>query len=107
MLKKGAHESLMSFLQKVREIQYQMYVPPSLYALLLSLYLPVIAMGAVFNLVNISIILTTPKLMWDPRNSFIVALAISDLSLCIFTSPLTLWYTLEGHWPLGKVDGNI
>ena len=35
----------------------------------------------------------------DPRNSFIAALAFSDLTLCVFTSPLTLWYTLEGHWP--------
>ena len=39
------------------------------------------------------------KLRADPRNSFIAALAFSDLTLCVFTSPLTLWYTLEGHWP--------
>ena len=39
------------------------------------------------------------KLRVDPRNSFIAALAFSDLTLCVFTSPLTLWYTLEGHWP--------
>jgi hypothetical protein len=47
------------------------------------------------------LIFSTSKLRIDPRNSFIVALAVSDFFLCNFTSPLTLWSTLEGHWPLG------
>ena len=89
------------FPQRVLHIQYHMFVPSHLYTLLLALYLPVIALGVLFNLTIITTIMTTAKLRTDPRNSFIVALAFSDLFLCIFTSPLTLWYTLEGHWPLG------
>jgi hypothetical protein len=59
------------------------------------------ACGALFNLGILCIILSTSKLRLDPRNSFIVTLAFSDFFLCLFTSPLTLWYILEGHWPLG------
>eukprot|EP00095_Tigriopus_kingsejongensis_P000824 maker-scaffold63_size435493-snap-gene-1.12 protein:Tk00824 transcript:maker-scaffold63_size435493-snap-gene-1.12-mRNA-1 annotation:"hypothetical protein TRIADDRAFT_4556" len=95
------YEKLDSVFQQVREIQYHMAVPQWVYYFLLALYLPVVSMGVLFNLTTITVILFTRKLRVDPRNSFIVALAISDLSLCIFTSPLTLWYTLEGHWPLG------
>ncbi len=85
----------------MRLLLYHMSLPPATYQLLLGVYLPIIALGAILNLVNLAIILPSFKLRRDPRNSFIVALAFSDLFLCIFTSPLTLWYTLEGHWPLG------
>lgn len=95
------YEKLDSVFQQVRDIQYHMAVPSWVYYFLLALYLPVVSMGLIFNLTTITVILFTRKLRVDPRNSFIVALAISDLFLCIFTSPLTLWYTLEGHWPLG------
>ena len=88
--------------QQVEDIQYHMEVPPLVYYLLLAVYLPLVSLGIIFNLTLLSVILSTRKLRVDPRNSFIVALAFSDLSLCFFTSPLTLWYTLEGHWPLGK-----
>jgi hypothetical protein len=46
--------------------------------------------------------LTNRKFRGDPRYSFILALAFSDFFLCNFTSPLTLWTTLKGHWPLGE-----
>ncbi len=84
---------------------YHLTIPDYLYNFLLGLYLCIIFPGAVLNLVNLVIILTSVKLRRDPRNSFIVALAASDLFLCIFTAPLTLWTTLEGHWPLGKDTG--
>ncbi len=80
---------------------YHLTIPSATYKLLLGVYLPLIVLGAVLNVVNLFVILTSAKLRRDPRNCFIVALAFSDLFLCIFTSPLTLWYTLEGHWPLG------
>ena len=47
------------------------------------------------------------QLRADPRNSFIVTLAFSDFFLCVFTSPLTLWSILEGHWPLGENTGAL
>ena len=88
---KGQHKNLFCHLT----------IPEATYNILLFVYLPILFLGAVLNAVNLFVILTSDKLRRDPRNSFIVALAFSDLFLCIFTSPLTLWYTLEGHWPLG------
>ena len=80
---------------------YNIETPEDIAKVLLGLYMPIIFLGAILNLLNLSIILSDRKLRIDPRNSFIVALAFSDFFLCVFTSPLTLWNTLEGHWPLG------
>jgi hypothetical protein len=50
------------------------------------------------------------KLRLDPRNSFIVALAVSDFFLCNFTSPLTLWHPrhkalfVSTDYPQTKLD---
>ena len=77
-----------------------MEVSPEVYTALLLLYLPLIISGAMLNSGIITTILLSKKLRSDPRNSFIASLAMSDFFLCVFTSPLTLWYTLEGHWPL-------
>ncbi len=88
------------------DIYYHMAVPPMIYNLLLAVFIPVVSLGFVFNIALLMTILTTRKLRTDPRNSFIVALAFSDLSMCTFTSPLTLWYTLEGHWPIGEESGS-
>ena len=76
-------------------------MPAYAYDLLLGLYLPIVTLGSLLNLFMLIIILSTPKLRQDPRNSFILSLAISDFFLCNFTSPLTLWSTLVGHWPFG------
>lgn len=76
-------------------------MPDDAYNLLLGLYLPVMFLGTTLNLFLLWALLTTKKLRTEPRNSFILALAISDFFLCNFTCPLTLWATLEGHWPLG------
>lgn len=78
-----------------------MILPQSHYNLLLGLYIPIMILGTSLNLFLLLTILTTKKLRQDPRNSFILALAISDFFLCNFTCPLTLWNTLEGHWPFG------
>ena len=76
-------------------------MPTYAFDLLLGLYIPIVILGSFLNLGLLGVILNTRKLRLDPRNSFILALAVSDFFLCNFTSPLTLWYTLEGHWPLG------
>jgi hypothetical protein len=76
-------------------------MPDYAYHLLLGLYLPIVILGSLLNIFMLVIILSTPKLRLDPRVSFILTLAISDFFLCNFTSPLTLWSTLEGHWPFG------
>ena len=87
--------------QSIRLLQWHSEMPDYAYHLLLGLYLPIVIFGSILNTILLLVILTTPKLRIDPRNSFIVALAVSDFFLCNFTSPLTLWSTLEGHWPLG------
>ena len=79
-----------------------MLLPETHHNLLLGLYIPVMILGTSLNLFLLLTILTTKKLRQDPRNSFILALAISDFFLCNFTCPLTLWNTLEGHWPFGE-----
>ncbi len=88
-------------MQEIREILWHIDIPDPIYNLLLGLYLPIVLGGALFNLFILTVILSTPKLRSDPRNSFIVTLAFSDFFLCVFTSPLTLWCVLEGHWPIG------
>ena len=82
-------------------VQWHSEMPEYAYHLLLGLYLPIVIFGSLLNTILLAVILSTRKLRIDPRNSFIVALAVSDFFLCNFTSPLTLWSTLEGHWPLG------
>ncbi len=89
-------------LQEVSKILYNVKIPTVYCHILLGVYLPITLLGGVLNLVNLTIILSTTKLRLDPRNSFIVALALSDFFLCAFTAPLTLWSLLERHWPLGS-----
>ncbi len=76
-------------------------IPVTYAYLLLAIFIPIMIGGLVLNAINLSVILSTRKLREDPRNTFIVALALSDLSVCVITCPLTLWNTLEGHWPFG------
>ncbi|XP_052771088.1 neuropeptide F receptor-like [Mya arenaria] len=40
--------------------------------------------------------------MRTPRNIFIINLAISDLTLCLFTQPLNLYRLLNNQWHLGE-----
>ncbi len=87
--------------QSIRLLQWNLEMPDYAYHLLLGLYLPIVILGSLLNIFMLIIILSTPKLRLDPRVSFILTLAISDFFLCNFTSPLTLWSTLEGHWPFG------
>ncbi|KAK3095186.1 hypothetical protein FSP39_011183 [Pinctada imbricata] len=40
--------------------------------------------------------------MRTPRNIFIINLAISDLTLCLFTQPMNLYRMLKNQWQLGE-----
>ena len=77
-------------------------IPKHAYDILLGLYIPVMILGATLNLFLLCTIFSTKKLRTEPRNAFILALAVSDFFLCNFTCPLTLYMSAEGHWPLGK-----
>jgi hypothetical protein len=54
----------------------------------------VITIGLVGNIVILYAILSK-RVMWTARNYFILCLAFSDLLLCAFTMPLTLWEVLR------------
>jgi len=41
------------------------------------------------------------KTLRNPRNAFIINLAVSDIFLCLVTMPLTLVEIVNDHWPLG------
>ena len=72
----------------------------------------VIALGSFGNLLVVSVAIRQPKLR-TPRNTFIINLAVSDLLLCLVTTPLTLIEIVNDHWPLGdsavscKVTGGL
>ena len=91
------------YILDIFQITMDMDLPTTSYRLLLALYLPAMLLGTTLNLLLLITMLTNRKFRGDPRYSFILALAFSDFFLCNFTSPLTLWTTLKGHWPLGKV----
>ncbi len=98
---------LLFLFQAIEKIQWHSEMPQEIYRLLLGLYLPVMILGTTLNALLLFTMLSTKKLRTDPRNSFILALAFSDFFLCNFTSPLTLWSTLEGHWPFGGMGTEI
>ena len=89
-------------LQNMHQLLYHLETPRIASITLLCIYIPIMILGISANMLNLFVILSTKKLRTDPRNVFIVFLALSDFFLCAFTSPLTLWYTLVGHWPLGE-----
>ena len=85
--------------QEIERMLWHTQLPSDSLRHLLSLYLPVMILGTILNALLLITILSSKRLRNDPRNSFILALAVSDFFLCNFTSPLTLWSTLAGHWP--------
>jgi neuropeptide F receptor len=59
-----------------------------------------IAFGAVGNSLVCYVVARNPA-MRTPRNIFIINLAISDLTLCLFTQPFNLMKVLVPAWRLG------
>ena len=59
-----------------------------------------IAAGSFGNLLVLSAVARQP-LLRTVRNAFIINLAVSDLLLCLVTTPLTLIEILNNHWPFG------
>ncbi|CAG5132708.1 unnamed protein product [Candidula unifasciata] len=64
-------------------------------------YSSLITFGTLGNGLVIYVVIKNPS-MRTPRNIFIINLAISDLSLCVFTQPLNLYLLLFKHWSLGE-----
>ncbi|RUS90908.1 hypothetical protein EGW08_001305 [Elysia chlorotica] len=64
-------------------------------------YAVLITFGAMGNGLVIFVVLRKPT-MRTPRNIFIINLAISDFTLCLFTQPLNLYLLLSQKWSLGE-----
>ncbi|KAK7508754.1 hypothetical protein BaRGS_00000320 [Batillaria attramentaria] len=69
--------------------------------LLILAYLLFIVFGVLGNGLVCFVVARNPH-MRTPRNIFIINLAISDLTLCVFTQPLNLYLLLKTHWELGS-----
>ena len=68
--------------------------------LILALYISVILVGVLGNLMVLIAVIGKEK-MRTPRNLFISTLAVSDLFLCLFSLPITLWELFVEAWPFG------
>ncbi|CAJ0587308.1 unnamed protein product, partial [Mesorhabditis spiculigera] len=66
-------------------------------------YAVICSFGGLANLLVFMAFLRTPALR-NIRNTFIFNLAVSDLTLCLFTAPATLYLSANLYWPLGDLS---
>ncbi|XP_014666950.1 PREDICTED: neuropeptide F receptor-like [Priapulus caudatus] len=69
--------------------------------ILIAMYCVLICIGAFGNSLVCIAVIRKPA-MRTARNLFIINLAVSDLTLCIFTMPFTLMQNVLKNWPLGE-----
>ncbi|XP_070212598.1 putative neuropeptide Y receptor 11 [Littorina saxatilis] len=74
---------------------------PTTELLLIFAFTVFISFGAVGNGLVCFVVARNP-IMRTPRNIFIINLAISDLTLCVFTQPLNLYLLITTQWELGS-----
>ena len=87
-------------LNVIHKFERNRKVDGPLLAVILGVYGTLIIVGAAGNsLVVLAVI--RKAAMRTARNVFIINLAISDLVLCLATTPLTLVELLTQYWPLG------
>ncbi|KAL8600504.1 hypothetical protein ACOMHN_004998 [Nucella lapillus] len=85
-------------LQQMRETRF---FDPTTEALLIMVFVLFITFGAMGNGLVCFVVARNPH-MRTPRNIFIINLAISDLTLCVFTQPLNLYLLIKTQWELGS-----
>lgn len=74
---------------------------PTTEALLILAFTLFISVGVLGNGMVCFVVARNPH-MRTPRNIFIINLAISDLTLCVFTQPLNLYLLICTQWELGS-----
>ena len=74
---------------------------PTTEALLILAFALFISVGVLGNGMVCFVVARNPH-MRTPRNIFIINLAISDLTLCVFTQPLNLYLLICTQWELGS-----
>ena len=87
-------------LEMIRRFERNRKVDDAALALILTIYGVLIAVGAVGNSLVVTAVMRKAA-MRTARNVFIINLAISDLILCLVTTPLTLVELVTQYWPLG------
>lgn len=70
-------------------------------AVVVAAFLVLISFGVLGNSLVCYVVAKNPR-MRTPRNVFIINLAISDLTLCLFTQPFNLVKVLTSDWKLGR-----
>ena len=86
----------------VRENEKNMHrFPPETQIALIVAFATLIIFGACGNGLVCYVVARNPH-MRTPRNIFIINLAISDLTLCLFTQPSNLMKVLRKDWVLGE-----
>ena len=73
---------------------------PAAEIILIFCYSVLICFGSIGNALVCYIVVRSPG-MRTARNMFILNLAVSDLSLCLFTQSINLYRTLNNQWKLG------
>ncbi|VEL15694.1 unnamed protein product [Protopolystoma xenopodis] len=83
----------------------QSQLPQAMFFTLILLYGLMICIGAIGNAMVIGIVVASRVMRSSPRNLFILNLAVSDLTLCLFTHPLNLLRLFAAYqeWRLGLV----
>ena len=69
--------------------------------LVVVLYIIVILVGAIGNIMVVITVIKT-KQMWNATNIFIANLAISDVFVCVFDLPLSVYYQITDKWIFGE-----
>lgn len=83
----------------IRQMQSRTF-DPTTEIILITVYTVLIVFGSLGNGM-VCYVVARNSHMRTPRNIFIINLAISDLTLCLFTQPLNLFRLLNTQWLLG------
>lgn len=82
-------------------LQDQIYTTAYTEIIFIACFAGLIIFGAIGNGLVCYVVVKNAH-MRTPRNIFIINLAISDLTLCLFTQPLNLYRLLNNQWLLGR-----
>lgn len=92
-------EDIAKYLQTIQETHN---FDASTQAVVVAVFLVLISFGVLGNSLVCYVVAKNPR-MRTPRNVFIINLAISDLTLCLFTQPFNLVKVLTSDWKMGRV----
>lgn len=96
------HEVFRNFSSGRTPWQFDLLKMPLVRAVVIVVYVVVIVTGVLSNAVAIYVA-SSAKKPQTVTNIFVISLAASDLSLCVFSLPIQLHYQLTDCWVLGEI----